>query len=503
MIRRVLLHIRFLLSLTALILSNPSAAQPKPEVFTSWDQLKNEVPAWLQDAKFGIYFHWGVYTVPAYNSEWYSRSMYMPGTGPNKHQLSTYGSLKNFGYKDFIPLFRAEQFNAKEWADLFVLAGAKFAGPVAEHADGFSMWDSRVNPWNAKNMGPHRDIVGELAKAIRRKHLKFIATFHHQWRWGWYPTLDTSVDAGDPKYAGLYGPRVSEAAWQQKDSAERPDAAFSRDWLAKIKEVVHQYHPDILYFDSRLGHIGEDYRKEMVTDFFQSKHRYPPVVLYKGYDLPADVGMRMYEKSRMNRISEKPWLTEEPVSTYSWSYTTDMELRSAGDILNGLIDIVSKNGVYLLNISPAADGSIPQNQKDILLAIGKWLRRNGEAVYGTRPWYTYGEGPRKQADDKKETTNNRSEYAKLKFTADDIRYTRKGNKVYAIFLGKPKKGSRLVLKAFAANSDSKKISVKKVSMPGAKTKIKWEQLNEGLVIEAPSGGMENKPMVFRIETKTE
>ena len=167
-------------ALAVLLLSDPCAAQPKPEVFTGWDQLKNEVPAWLQDAKFGIYFHWGVYTVPAYNSEWYSRSMYMTGTGPNKHQRSTYGSLKNFGYKDFIPLFRAEHFNAKEWADLFVLAGAKFAGPVAEHADGFSMWDSKVNPWNAKNMGPGRDIVGELEKAIRKKHLKFIATFHHQ-----------------------------------------------------------------------------------------------------------------------------------------------------------------------------------------------------------------------------------------------------------------------------------------------------------------------------------
>ena len=213
-------------------------AQQKPEVFTGWEDLKNETPAWLQDAKFGIYVHWGVYTVPAFNSEWYSRSMYMPGTGPNKHHLANYGSLDKFGYKDFIPMFKAERFDPDAWAELFVRSGARFAGTVAEHADGFSMWDSRVNPWNAKDMGPGKDIVGLLGKSIRKRGLKFITSFHHQWHWGWYPTLNSNVDAGDHAFAGLYGARVSELAWQQSDSAERPDDEFNRQWLKKVNEVT-------------------------------------------------------------------------------------------------------------------------------------------------------------------------------------------------------------------------------------------------------------------------
>jgi alpha-L-fucosidase len=163
---------------------NSYAQQKSAETYTGWDELKNDVPEWLQDAKFGIYFHWGVYTVPAYNSEWYSRGMYVPDSKSNRHYLETHNSLKQFGYKDYIPSFKAQHFNAAEWADLFVKAGARFAGPVAEHADGFSMWGSKVNRWNARDMGPQKDIVGEMEKAIKGRHLKFITTFHHQWNWG-------------------------------------------------------------------------------------------------------------------------------------------------------------------------------------------------------------------------------------------------------------------------------------------------------------------------------
>ena len=167
-----------------------SAAKPFEP---TWESLqKYECPEWFQDAKFGIYAHWGPYAVPAYGSEWYSHYMYF---NHRKRQEKVYGPLKTFGYKDFVPDFKGEKFNADEWAELYRKAGAKFAGPVAEHADGFSMWDSKLTEWDSVEKGPERDIVAELEKAIRKRDMKFVATFHHQWLWGWYPTYDETTDA--------------------------------------------------------------------------------------------------------------------------------------------------------------------------------------------------------------------------------------------------------------------------------------------------------------------
>src|ERR1700761_3703058 len=173
----------------------------------TWTSLtRHAPPTWFDDAKFGIYFHWGVYSVPAFGYEWYSRDMYIEGTPCNKFHNLVYGPPSQFGYKDFIPRFHAEKFNPAEWAALFRKARARGAGPVAEHCDGFSMWASQVNPWNAAKMGPGRDVVGEMSQAIRNEGLTFITTFHHQWLWGWYPTMNASLDTADPKYRGLYGP---------------------------------------------------------------------------------------------------------------------------------------------------------------------------------------------------------------------------------------------------------------------------------------------------------
>lgn len=174
---------------------------------TSWASLKDHPePAWFDDAKFGIYFHWGPYSVPAYDSEWYSRNMYIKGHKAHEHHLKTYGPLDNFGYKDFTPMFTAEKLDVEEWTGLFKKAGAKFAGSVAEHADGFAMWDSKVNAFNATKMGPERDIVGLFEKAVRAADMKFIATLHHMWLWAWYPTWDKTLEVSDPEYADLYGP---------------------------------------------------------------------------------------------------------------------------------------------------------------------------------------------------------------------------------------------------------------------------------------------------------
>ena len=188
----------------------------EPSFEADWDSLQAyECPDWFRDAKFGIYSHWGPYsaTFGPGGTDWYSRNMYIEGSKTHDFHLEKYGPLDEFGYKDFIPLFKAEKFNADEWADLYVEAGARFAGPVAEHAGGFAMWDSEVTKWNAADMGPKRDIVGEMEKASRKHGLKFVATFHHHYKWGWYPTLDTSTDTSDPAFSDLYGPPLSPKAF--------------------------------------------------------------------------------------------------------------------------------------------------------------------------------------------------------------------------------------------------------------------------------------------------
>lgn len=479
----------------------PTSEQDLPD----WEALKHETPEWFKDAKFGIYFHWGVYTVPAYHSEWYSRSMYVPGSKANEYHLEQFGPLNEFGYKDFVPMFKAEKFDADAWTDLFVEAGARFAGPVAEHADGFSMWDSQVNSWNAKDRGPRIDVVGAMEEAIRKRGLKFITTFHHQWQWGWYPTFkDTQeVDAGNPGYSELYGPVASEAAWRHKDDAPKPDDDFSIRWAEKVKEVVNNYNPDMIYFDTRLGHMDESYRKDVVNSFRENNRKRgmagQGVILHKDDDLPANVSVRNYEKSRMNKIGKQVWQTEETITDFSWCYTKNMELRSPENILHALIDVVSKNGVYLLNISPKSDGTIPQDQKLILRQIGAWMNKNGEAIYGTRPWYTYGEGPQKEADESQK--NEDKEFFELQYTGKDIRYTKKGNTIYAILMGQPEE-QEILLESFDKDKVPGQIVITDVTLIGSNNNIAYEYSEEGLRVTLPDPLTRTMATVLKIRTGT-
>ncbi len=470
-------------------------ATAQPAYDSSWSRLSNPVPAWFTSAKFGIYVHWGPYTVPAYNSEWYSRSMYVPGTGPYRHQLATYGSQKNFGYKDFIRQFKGKNFRAKEWVSLFSKAGARFIGCTAEHADGYSMWNSKVNPWNAKRLGPG-DVIGQLSTAAHKKGIRFMATFHHQWQWGWYPTFDSTVDAGDPRYASLYGPMVSVAAWEHKPGAERPDETFGKLWTAKVLEVVNKYKPDLLYFDSRLNHIQETYRKTVVKAYLEQGSK-EKLILYKSADLPEHVGLRTYEKTRPDRIMPVTWLTEEPISTYSWSHTSDMELRSAETIIRALVDAVSKNGVYLLNVSPQADGTLPEAQKHILEKIGDWMRLNGEGIYETHPWIIYGEGPGIEKNTL--LLKDRRKYFEVGYTAEDIRYTSKGDFVYATFLSTPAPGQTIELKSFDQSVFSRTTGVRNITVLATGEKLKWNWSSGFLNVIIPRTNKDGLPYTLKIE----
>ena len=489
-----------------------SAQENENKVYdTNWKSLANhnEAPTWFQDAKFGIYFHWGIYSVPAYSNEWYPRHMHIPNHAAYKHHVETYGHPSKFGYHDFIPMFKAEYFNAEEWADLFYKAGAKFAGPVTEHHDGFSMWDSKVSPWNAMQMGPKKDITGELEKTIKATGLKFITTFHHAKQLQRYRGKEAAEFAlnkpdknkfgkthyplfegmppveNNPEFALLYG-NIPEAEWNEKI------------WFGKLKEVIDQYQPDIIWFDSWLDQIPEEYRKKFCAYYLNEAKKWNKevVIVRKQDDLPLSVSVDDLEKSRKNKIEPKSWMADETVSTGSWSYTKDLKIKPSEDVLHVLIDIVSKNGVLLLNISPKADGTILEDQKQVLLNMGAWLGKYGESIYGTRPWYTFGEGPTREPDGH---FKNHKKFLKIKYSNKDIRYTTKGKNIYAIVLGIPEVNSKINLSSFNKTHFSKEIV--EVVLLGSDEKIKWTLNDDELQISNSTKVTDNMATVYKITTK--
>ncbi|MCF7569100.1 alpha-L-fucosidase [Sabulilitoribacter arenilitoris] len=483
-------------------LKKDSGAQNTNPYVESWESLAqhNEAPDWFQDAKLGIYFHWGVYSVPAFGSEWYPRKMHFEQTREYKHHIDKYGHPSEFGYHDFVPLFKAEKFDAEEWADLFVKAGARFAGPVAEHHDGFSMWDSDVTPWNVSNKGPHKDITGLLKSSITKRGMKFITTFHHARNLQRYNGKPDENDFGKSHYPLFEGmPPASKDEELKFLYGNIPEEQWNEDiWFGKLKEVIDKYQPDIIWFDSWLDQIPEAYRQKFCAYYLNQAKKWGKevVIVRKQDDLPLTCSVDDLEKSRKNKLEKKSWMTDETVSTGSWSYTEDLKIKSAADVLHVLIDIVSKNGVLLLNISPKADGTIPEDQKDVLLQMGEWLNKYGESIYGTRPWYTFGEGPTKEPEGH---FKNHEAFLKVKYSAEDVRYTTKNSNIYATILGWPGKNKKFLLKAFSKTEWADAKEIKNVTLLGSDEKIDFEWTDEGLLVVFPTEVVDTMAVVFKVE----
>ena len=399
----------------------------------------NPAPDWFQDAKFGIYFHFGIFSVPAYESEWYPRNMYNTGDPAYSHHTNTFGDP--FGTSTTLPFFpeyyfinggtnlagQFVQFAPKlvsqggnwdpdAWAQLFVEAGAKFAGPVAEHHDGFSMWASKVNPWNSVGKGPGVDMAAIWETAIRAKGLKFMMSMHHAYNFnGYYQYVPTQTDTNLQQ---LYG--------------QLPTAQENALWLARLEEIIDGYHPDLIYQDFDVEDVQLSDRLSFLAYYYNSALTWSNEVVatYKdGFDASGEV--YDYERGGPANIVYPYWETDDSVSPSSWGYTTGMTYYDTNALIDALIDRVSKNGTMLLNISPMADGTIPQAQQNLLLGIGDWLGRFGEAIYSNRCWQVYGEGP---------TEMGGSLYvAPIAGTNTDIRFMRNKatNTLYAIVMGWP------------------------------------------------------------------
>ncbi|MHC4204702.1 MAG: alpha-L-fucosidase [Planctomycetota bacterium] len=400
----------------------------------NWISLsKHKVPEWFRDAKFGIYTHWGPVTVGAEDGpggvQWYGYNMYRKESPTFEYHRKKYGDQNEVGYKDMVRMFAAEKFDAEAWAELFAAAGAKFAGPVAIHHDNYAMWDSKYTEWDSMDQKPGRDFTAELEKAIRKRGMKFIATFHHAFAWRYFEP-SYKFDGADPKYGGLY--------CQAHEPGADPTPEFLDQWLGKVNEVVEKYEPDMTWFDFGLGNekrncITEEYRLRMFADYYNwaLRNNRQVGVAHKHHDIHEHTGILDFERGREDRLTPYPWLTDTSVGP--WFHQKSHPFKTTNDLVDVLVDIVSKNGCMLLNVGPAADGTIPQEAQKLLLEIGAWLEVNGEAIYETRPCKVFGEGPTRN------TGGGFSERKDKPYTSEDIRFTQSkdGKTLYVIALDWP------------------------------------------------------------------
>lgn len=466
----------------------------------SWESLQSyRPPRWYEEVKFGIFIHWGVYSVPAFGSEWYSRNMYIQGSPEYEHHRKTYGPQNTFGYKDFIPMFKAEKFDPAAWADLFLEAGAQYVVPVAEHHDGFQMYKSELSHWNAWEMGPKRDTLGELEEEFDRRGLITGVSSHRVEHWffmGHGKEFDSDVK--EPlKRGDFYWPAREERDHHDLHSEPAPDREFLEDWLVRTCELIDRYHPRILYFDWWIEHSAvKPYLKKLAAYYYnQAAARGQEVVInYKHDAFMFGSAVVDVERGQFADVKPYPWQTDTAVALNSWCYTEHNTYRSAAELICDLVDIVSKNGRLLLNIGPRADGTIPEEDAALLKEIGAWLKVNGEAIYGTRVWRKYGEGPTQIIE------GQFSDGIKKEFTSDDIRYTVKGNRIYATVLRCSADGCYR-FPALGEQDASKKPNfhgiIRAVEQLGGEGEVDWERTEEALQVrtDSPAG---DKPVVFKI-----
>ena len=458
-----------------------------------WQSLVNnyEVPKWFRDAKFGIFIHWGLYSVPAAGSEWYPKHMY--NAMSREHQRK-WGKLNEFGYKDFIPLFKAEKFNAQEWAELFREAGARYVIPTAEHHDGFAMYDTKYSKWNAKQMGPCRDVIGELAEAVRHEGLKFGVSNHRIENWDFMYPLNIPKDSTDlflPEYAGLYGPPqkpteqsgmgpkaqtaakagVTEAVIDESAQEGRhPQSdAFLNEWEIRVHELIDKYQPDLLYFDNGINYRSLDpWKLRIARYYYNSAWQWGKQVSIQSKSTAYLAGsIKDFERESRapKQLTNYYWQVDDPIGN-KFGYIEGLKLQSADGIIRNLVENISKNGNLCLNVSPRSDGTIPDDQQQVLRAVGQWLKVNGEGVYGTRAWKVYGE--------------------------KNIRFTLKDNNLYVFVLrwdGKP-----FTISSLHASD------VRKVTSLYDGKRVKTTAQPDGLRIEA-NGTATASAVCFRVEMK--
>ena len=478
-----------------------------------WEELKKEpIPEWMIDAKFGMYTHWGIYSVPAHGGPDYVKELYAANgkdrKGVKEYHEEKYGPIKDFGYKDFVPMFTADKFDAKEWVAVMNGGGAKFGGICLAHHDGFCLWDSKYTKWDSKDMGPKKDIYGEIAKEIRKTDMKLLATLHMARTYGY--VFDKDHTKEEKETWDIYD---NNNSWIYRNKDKEPKEKFGQEWANKVREVINNYSPDVLWFDGLSGSIkNEEVPQDTIVNIFQDYYKKKgmngdDVVVCnklpssKVWNFPLGFGLRCYENCRDMEVEpEGYWLSDRAIS-YPWGYVNDKFYKDKAPYqIRSLVDMVSRGGIMLMSLTPRGDGSIDPQAVEIMKGMGAWLKLNGEAIYATRKWKIPAEGPSKMLK-----YNKRKKVLRWSFReigVKDIRFTRnKANtKLYAIVLGNPESHDYQI-KCLAKGEKIATGKISKISLVATGEEVKWGQTADGLTIKFPENGVSEIANAFRIEVE--
>jgi len=471
-------------------------------------------PDWFRDAKFGIWAHWGPQAVPR-QGDWYARKMYesdtynrqsnKPTGKPSReylYHLEHYGHPSEFGYKDIIPLWKAERWDPEQLMALYKKVGAKYFVSMATHHDNFFLWDSKIHRWNSVQMGPMKDVVGLWQQAAKKEGLRFGVSEHLGASYTWFqpshrsdpsgPKKGIPYDGANPEFQDLYHKPTApdDFAWLTKDSANH------QNWLASITELLDLYQPDLLYSDGELpfGEVG----RTMLSHFYNqdiTKNSGRLEAVYTCKHLISEGRWVMdIERGAMDSISVDPWQTDTSIG--DWYYRTGQKYMTGAEVIQMLVDIVSKNGNLLLNVVQTPEGDLEQDVLDILEVIAAWTPVNGEGIYGTRPWKVYGEGPSTKKQEK-------GRFGGVKdvrpYESTDIRFTTKDNNLYAFVMDTPTADVSIL--SLGKNSTINDRKIRKITMLGSEEKLNWKQQDDALVITLPSKLPEWKVVAFKIGLK--
>lgn len=471
-----------LLSTAAPIQDLPMAQGPFRPTMESLTRY--QYPEWFRDAKFGIWAHWGPQAVPM-DGDWYARGMYEQGSGHNNYHVSHYGPPSKFGYKDIIPLWRAEKWDPARLMKLYKKAGAKYFVSMGSHHDNFFLWDSKLHRWNSAQMGPKKDVVGTWQKEAKKNGLKFGVSEHLGASFTWFqashgadktgPLAGVPYDGADPRYADLYHEKAEpgDTGWYSKSEK------WQREWYGEIKELVDNYHPDLLYTDGAIP-FGNEVGLGMVAHYYNqdaAKNGGKPQVIYTCKQESNGRWVQDLERGVMGKVNPFVWQTDTSIG--DWFYNRNWKYQPINWVVDTLVDVVSKNGNLLLNVVQRPDGSLDPEVERMLGQMADWTAIHKEAIYGSRPWLVYGEG----------SVNSRggSFSENFSYTSQDIRFTTKGSTLYAFSLAYPTDG-KLLIRSLATTDDAAQNKISKISLLGFKGKIAWTQDNEGLHLDLPTSG---------------
>lgn len=458
-----------------------------------------QYPDWFRDAKFGIWSHWGPQAVPRFG-DWYARRMYLEGGRYYKYHIAKYGHPSKFGYKDIIPLWKAERWDPEKLMALYKKAGAKYFVSMGSHHDNFFLWKTKIHKWNSVDMGPKKDVVGLWQKAAKKEGLRFGVSEHLAASYTWFQTSHRSdtlgllkgipYDANDPQYEDLYHTKAApgDKAWLTTNTT------WMDRWYTVVKELVDTYHPDLLYSDSKLpfDQIG----RNMLANFYNGNltaNGGKSTAVYNAKEPSRGMWVEDLERGVQDSISPFPWQTDTSIG--DWFYLTGQKYKTSTEILQMLVDIVSKNGNLLINIVQTPEGDLEPDMLKTLDEIGNWTSANGEGIYGTRPWKIYGE----QAADAVIVKASNFNEDKVKYTANDVRFTTKAGNLYAFCLDIPTK--EIVIKSLGKKSKLNEKKIKSVKMFGSDEKIQWKQKADALIITKPANLPSWKVIGFKIEFK--